>query len=266
MFGKSENREDYQHIDRSVGGMARNLPDKSFIDFHQHTRSQLIYTSYGAILVITSQGSWVVPPHRAVWIPSNTQHAMKTIGTVKMRTLYISEHSIPHLPKHCCVISVSSLLREIIIAITKMPINYDENDRDGLIVQLFFKEMKPLRIVPLFLPIPDDHRLSKICNGILNEPTNKNSLEMWGDLVGASKRTLIRLFQIHTGMTFRQWTQQAKITLSVQMLAKKYAINHIAFQLGYDSPSAFSAMFRKTLGVTPSEYFIKEIFDEMEKS
>jgi AraC-like DNA-binding protein len=31
-------------------------------------------------------------------------------------------------------------------------------------------------------------------------------------------------------------------------------VTTVAFEVGYDSPSAFIAMFRKTLGATPGRY------------
>ena len=48
MFGKSEDRDDYQFIERPVGGMARDLPDRFFIDYHEHRRGQLIYAYAGS--------------------------------------------------------------------------------------------------------------------------------------------------------------------------------------------------------------------------
>ncbi len=256
MFGKSENREDYQTVDREVSGLARDLPDKFFVDFHQHARGQLIYAYSGAILVMTHQGSWVVPPLRAVWIPPYTQHSMQAIGLVELRTVYIQAKAAQNLPNSCCVISVTLLLRELIVAIVKMPLYYDRERRDGLVVKLFLQEIKPLKIVPLHLPLPTDIRLLKICQDILSNPAHNNSLEAWGKLVGASKRTLIRLFPKCTGLTYNQWNQQAKLILAIQLIAKKHPITQIAFQLGYESPSAFSAMFRKTLGLPPSAYFV----------
>jgi AraC-like DNA-binding protein len=255
MFGKSENRDDYQNISSPIAGMGRDLPDKFFIDFHQHTRGQLIYASSGAILVMTHQGSWVVPPFRAVWIPPETQHAMRCIGNIQMRTLYLCLDNIDLLPAQCCVISITPLLRELIIAIVQMPIHQATDERNTLIMQLFLHEIKPLTVIPLHLPIPKDSRISKICESIINDPSQKYSLAKWGNLVGASERTLIRLFLEQTGLTFRQWNQQAKLMLSIQLLAKKQSITEIALQLGYESPSAFTAMFKKTLGLPPSAYF-----------
>lgn len=255
MYGKSEDRNDYQYIDRPVGGMARDLPDHLMIDFHRHPRGQLIYAYAGAISVVTEAGSWVVPPQRAVWLPPDTLHAMQAFGNAQLRTLYIRADAARHLPAQCCVIAVPPLLRELILAAVQMPIDYDEQGRDGLVIALLLREMQPLDVVALHLPMPTDRRLEKICREIIEDPANDMSLDAWGRRVGASERTLIRLFPEQTGMTFTRWRQQARLLAAIQLLATQHSVTDVALRLSYDSPSAFSAMFRKALGFPPSDYF-----------
>ncbi|ESH95057.1 MULTISPECIES: helix-turn-helix domain-containing protein [unclassified Cupriavidus] len=255
MFGKSENRDDYQHIDRPLGGMARELPDRFYIDYHSHPRGQLIYAYTGAILVTTEWGSWVVPPQRAVWVPCNVRHAMKACGDVEMRTVYVREDAVPTELTTCCVVAVPPLLRELISAAVTMPLDYHEEGRDGLVASLLLHEMRPLSVVPLHLPMPRDPRLARICARIVAEPSDETSVEEWSRSVGASERTIIRLFPEETGLTFSRWKQQARLMAAVRLLAEGKPVTDIALELGYESPSAFSAMFRRALGMTPTEYF-----------
>jgi AraC-like DNA-binding protein len=56
-------------------------------------------------------------------------------------------------------------------------------------------------------------------------------------------------------MSFGPWRRQALLLASLSRLAAGEPVTNIALDLGYDSPSAFTAMFRRTLGVTPSRYF-----------
>ncbi|MGO4332431.1 helix-turn-helix domain-containing protein [Cupriavidus sp. 2TAF22] len=255
MFGKSENREDYQHIGRPVGGMARALPDRFYIDYHSHPRAQLIYAYSGAILVTTGMGSWVVPPQRAVWVPGDVRHAMQACGEVEMRTVYVREDAVPSELTTCCVVAVPPLLRELVSEMVRMPVDYEENGRDGLVAGLLLQEMRPLSVVPLHLPMPKDARLAKICARIVADPSDETSVEAWSRSVGASDRTIIRLFPEETGLTFSRWKQQARLMAAVRLLAQGRHVTDIALQLGYESPSAFSAMFRRALGMTPTEYF-----------
>ncbi|MCY1219289.1 HTH-type transcriptional regulator NimR [compost metagenome] len=255
MFGKSENRDDYQHIERPVGGMARTLPDRFYIDYHSHPRAQLIYAYSGAILVDTEIGSWVVPPQRAVWVPCDMRHAMQACGNVEMRTVYVRQDAVPGEFTTCCVVAVPPLLRELISEMVRMPVDYDEAGRDDLVARLLLQEMRPLSVVPLHLPMPQDARLARICTRIVADPSDETSVEAWSQSVGASERTIIRLFPEQTGMTFSRWKQQARLMVAVRLLAEGRPVIDIALQLGYESPSAFTAMFRRALGMTPTEYF-----------
>ena len=101
MFNKSENREDYQATKRTVAAMARDLPNQLLIPPHSHDRAQLIYGCSGVITVMTKEGSWVVPPHRAVWVPARAEHATKGSGLVELRTIYVDAKICAGLPQ-CC--------------------------------------------------------------------------------------------------------------------------------------------------------------------
>jgi len=255
MFSKSENREDYQHTPHAVAAMARDLPDQFFIPMHRHYRAQLIFGCSGVITVTTEAGAWVVPSLRAVWVPGGVEHEMRTSGLVQMRTVYIRPDASAPLPTSCCVVAVSPLLRELINAAVAIPNDYQTGGRDERIMNLILDEIQPAPILPLELPMPNDRRLLKVCNAIIADPGCTMGLAEFGQQVGASQRTLERMFPAELGMTFSKWRQQARLLAGIRMLAEGAAISTVALDLGYESPSAFSVMFRRALGVAPSEYF-----------
>jgi AraC-like DNA-binding protein len=121
---------------------------------------------------------------------------------------------------------------------------------------LILDELRVLPVLPLNLPMPRDARLLKICSAILDDPANPLTLPGWGRRVGASSRTLARSFQRETGLTFGRWRQQARLLEALSRLAQRQDVTTIALDLGYDSPSAFTSMFRRALGRTPSTYFL----------
>ncbi len=69
-----------------------------------------------------------------------------------------------------------------------------------------------------------------------------------------STRTLYRRFLRETGITFAQWKQQARLLESIRRLADGAPVTTVAPDLGYESPSAFSTMFRRALGVAPRAF------------
>lgn len=256
MATRSTNREDFQIVPRPVGAMAKDFPDGFFIPPHAHRRSQLIHASSGVMRVRTPQGAWVVPPHRAVWVPANVVHDVRMAGAVAMRTLYIVPGAVAALPRECCVVAVSPLLRELVLRASAAPLLYDEAGPDGRVMALILDELRMLPVLPLNLPMPQDPRLVKVCRAILDDPASALTLGGWSRRAGASSRTLARLFLRETGMTFGRWRQQARLLEALSRLAQGQSVTTIALDLGYDSPSAFTFMFRRALGRTPSAYFL----------
>lgn len=254
-MARSTDRNDYQDLPRPVGAMAKDFADGFFIPPHAHERSQIIYASAGVMRVRTPQGAWVVPPHRAVWVPAGIVHDVRMAGAVAMRTLYIAPDAVRTLPGECCVVGVTPLLRELILRATALPLLYDEAGAEGRLMRLILDELRALPVLPLNLPMPADPRLARICKAILGAPGDPRTLGEWGKEIGASSRTLARGFVSETGMTFGRWRQQARLLEALTRLGQAQSVTTIALDLGYDSPSAFTSMFRRALGRTPSAYF-----------
>lgn len=255
VYGKSERREDYQHTPRPVAAMARDLPAGFHIPPHSHRRAQLIYGSSGAITVTTDLGSWIAPSHRGVWIPAGTRHAMTCSGAVRMRTLYIEPNARPALPGACAVVTVGNLLRELILAAVEISNDYAPGGREERVMELILDELRPSAELPLYLPMPQDTRLTRVCEHIIAHPATDAGLAVLGARFGASKRTLERLFPVETGLSFTLWRQQARVLAAIRLLAGGLPVTTVAIEVGYDSPSAFSTMFRRVLGMPPSDYF-----------
>ena len=246
---------DLMGIPRPVIAMAKDFPAGHLIAFHQHVRSQLLYASAGVMTVTTENGIWVVPPLRAIWIPAQTQHQIKASGLLSMRTLFIDPAYLGSAPDGCCVLAVSPLMKELILHAVQIPLLYPLSGPEERIMKVILDLIDHLSVKPLNLPIPKDSRLSNIFYELSENPGDKRTLEAWGEAVGATRRTLTRLFQTETGMSFGQWRQQIRILESLRRLAVHEPVTSVALDLGYDSPSAFISMFKKALGKTPGQYF-----------
>ncbi len=252
---KNADPQDLMKTPRPIVGMAKDYPSGDLIQSHQHIRSQLLYASSGVMTVTTDDGIWVVPPFRAVWIPAVTEHQIKASGKLSMRTLYIDPSHCGGTPKHCCVVTVSPLLRELILHAVKMPASYSLDSPEERIMMVILDQIQDLDVKPLSLPIPKESRLKAIFIQLAKTPGDQRTLEEWGKQVGASRRTLTRLFHSELGMSFGRWRQQIRILESLRRLATDDPVITIATDLGYDSPSAFIFMFKKALGKTPGQYF-----------
>jgi transcriptional regulator GlxA family with amidase domain len=180
------------------------------------------------------------------------------VNEVQIRTLYIQPDASPLLPCVCTVVEVSALLRELIYALLEEPVDYAPDSRGALIAQLILSELRCLRTMPLHLPMPKDARLVRLCQTFLDQPGTDYPFEQLAEAAGASTRTLARLFQAETGMSFRIWRQQVRLIEALGLLAQGQPVGQVAGALGYRSQSAFSAMFQRALGVEPSRYFASD--------
>nr|WP_242473187.1 MULTISPECIES: helix-turn-helix transcriptional regulator [Rhodoferax] len=225
---------------------------------HSHPRAQLIYAGSGVMRVETEVGCWVVPPVRGVWIPANTTHRVIMLGSVEMRTLYIRSDAAPDLPETCCLLEVSPLLRALILALLDEPLAYERAGRAGRIAELILLELRFLKIPALYLPMPGETRMHSLCQELVANPDSHETLETLAAQQAVSSRTLARQFQSETGMSFRQWRQQARLVEALGHLANGVPVARVAEKLGYRSASAFTAMFKRALGMEPRRYFSTE--------
>lgn len=257
-MGRSTRGIDYQDVPRPVAGLADEYPQGYADPWHSHVRAQLIYASAGIMSVMTHSGSFVVPPQRAVWIPGGMEHEVHCRSRVSLRTLYVDTDARTTLPHTCRVLEVSDLFRELIIEATHLPIEYDVDGRDGRVMELLLDEITATPTAPLHIPMPSSERLARVCRAILKEPAQNDALEDLARSIGMGQRTFTRAFRRETGMSFGAWRQHVRLLEALSRLAAGQPVTTVALDVGYSSPSAFTAMFRRTFGAAPTEYFADE--------
>jgi AraC-like DNA-binding protein len=249
---RSNHADDYQMVPRPVAAMAKGFADGFEIKPHRHARDQLVYAVTGVMRLRTDREAWIVPPDRAVYLPAHTEHAISIRGRVEMRTLYIAPGIRADLPAAPTVLEVSNLLRELVLAMIAEPVIYDEQGRGGALASLILSEIACARRLALVIPMPRDARLLRVCDALIAEPSSPLTLERWGDTAGASVRTLARLFEAETGLSFSAWRQRVRFHNALEAIVAGAPIARVAARNGYRSTSAFSSAFRKVMGQSPS--------------
>jgi AraC-like DNA-binding protein/mannose-6-phosphate isomerase-like protein (cupin superfamily) len=250
-----QSHTDRVEIDRPVIVHAQDYPAQWHADPHWHARDQLVYASAGVMTVETEQGMWVVPSQRAVWIPAGVRHQVSAVSALAMRSVYMQPHLVSAMPTACCVVNVTPLLRELIERAATLPTRYAYGGQHERLMLLLLDEIRELPVAPLHLPEPTDPRLRRISAVLKAEPGDVRTLAEWGHTVGASSRTLARLFRRDTGMSFQQWQRQVRLLAGLVRLAAGQPVTMVAMEVGYATPSAFISMFKRALGTTPNRYF-----------
>jgi AraC-like DNA-binding protein len=233
----------------------RDLAVGETIAWHRHLRAQLVHASEGVMTVTTAGGAFVVPPARGVWMPAGMEHRIDARTAVAMRTLYVGAPHTVGLPHAVCVVQVTPLLHELILAAVAGGNDYARDSAPARLVAVILDQIRALPVAPLALPTPQDARLRRVTDALRADPARALGLGGWARLAGASERTLARLFERETGMSFRAWRQQLRLLRALELLAAGAPVTRVALDLGYESTSAFTAMFRRVLGTTPTAYF-----------
>jgi AraC-like DNA-binding protein len=224
---------------------------------HSHPRGQVLYAARGTLTTTAEEGNWVAPPERAIWIPAGVVHVTRhSIGT-ELRTVFVRMDAAPGLPLRCAVVQVSPLLRELLLAVMRLPALYDEDGSDGRLVRALLDRIAALPDEPLHLPMPANRKLRTVATELAECPGV--SLANTARKAAMSPRSFARHFLAETGLTFGAWQRQARLLRALELLGAGLGVGDVAFTLGYESTSAFIAMFRRSFGTTPTRYFARNL-------
>jgi AraC-like DNA-binding protein len=220
--------------------------------WHSHDRHQLAWAADGVLTVVAETHTWVLPPTRALWIPAGVVHETIAAEKTTMRTLYLK-------PELCSIswsapqpLSATRLLAELIIHLSEDALEAAARSRaEAVLLDL----LQPVATTTIEVTLPADERALDVARGLLADPSDGRSLAEWGRAVGASGRTLTRAFLAGTGIPFSRWRTAVRLRAALPHLASGEPIGTVAGRVGYKTPSAFVAAFRRETGLTPGAYF-----------
>ncbi|MCF4166092.1 helix-turn-helix transcriptional regulator [Zavarzinia compransoris] len=221
---------------------------------HRHAKGQIILVQQGALRCEVEGGLWSVPPRSALWIPGGALHAIRIEGPLEGYNAFVDPTVNAALPDACRAVSVTPLLRELLVRAAHLPALYEEGGANSRLVAVLLDELAAAKVEDLHLPMPADARLRAILDEMLAAPADREPLAAWAKRAGMSGRTLARRVRRETGMSFGRWRQQFGVMLAVNRLAGGATIQQVAADLGYESVPSFATMFRKVLGTSPGRY------------
>ncbi|HYM61486.1 MAG TPA: helix-turn-helix transcriptional regulator [Thermoanaerobaculia bacterium] len=223
---------------------------------HVHEWDQLTYATSGVMHVHTDSASWLVPPHRAVWLPAGVEHTEQMHAPVSVRTLYLAPKLAKALPRECCIVNIPPLMRELILHICRIGVLDRRIPTQAHLISVLLDELVGVSDVPLQLPMPRDPRARCLAVSLQAAPDDDGSVAALSRRAGASRRTMERLFLAETRMTVGEWRRRLRLLHGVHNLARGESVANAALDAGYASTSAFIAAFKRMFGMTPSRYSV----------
>ncbi|GAA3587935.1 helix-turn-helix transcriptional regulator [Nonomuraea rosea] len=227
------------------------LASGQWISPHSHTHHQLAWTRSGVLSVAVGDSYWVLPPARALWLPAGVVHRTGATRDAVLCGLYFD-------PERCALdwaeptaVGVDGLLAQLFGYLAREELADDARLRaEAVVLDL----LRPLPALPIDVPLPVDERVRAVADALLADPSDSRSLEAHARSAGVSRRTLTRLFVRDTGMSFDRWRTHMRLRAALPLLAEGRPVSQAAHAVGYATPSAFLAAFRRTVGTSPGRY------------
>lgn len=247
-------KESEQELKNPITVVSRFITMNSIVNKHSHSWGQFVYAHSGVLAVSTPLNRYIVPPEQGVWLLPEIEHEVIAVSNVELTSFYFEVSLLDALPDECCVLSVNAFLKALIKEANTIKSDYEWHSTDGRLLHLILDRLVQAPNEIFQLPYPKDHRLLNLLREIQSSPENNNTLDEWGRVVGASSRTLSRLFKKETGLSYSEWRQRLNIQIAISQLSFGKSITSISLYLGYESPSSFIHMFKTKTGMTPNFY------------
>jgi len=237
-----------------VRSAASDLAPGQTIHEHAHDWHQLIHATSGVLSITTERGSWIVPPSWGVWVPAGIRHAIRASGHSTFRTIYVAPGCVPDLPGACVAVTISPLLRELILRVVAIGMVDRRDAIESALATVLLDEMRRSPAPPFDLPEPQSDATRRAAAWLFSNGADA-AIPAIARAVGLSVRALERRFVAETGMSLGRWRRHGALLASLERLGAGASVKQAAAAAGYTTPSAFVAAFRGVFGVTPGRYF-----------
>lgn len=223
---------------------------------HQHRKGQLVLALHGGVVCQVPGSWWMVPPQSGVWIPGATPHSNHGTTNAQLCCLFVDPDAVS-LPDKCCTLSITPMLREMILRLAENPDGYEAGSHLEHIARVLLDELALMPVEQLHLPISEHPKVREMAEALIKDPADRRTLPQWARQLALSERSLSRLMLSETGLSFGQWRQQLHLIVALRELAAGYSVQEVSGDLGYNSVTAFITMFKKATGQSPARYFAR---------
>lgn len=221
---------------------------------HRHRKGQLVLALHGAVTCTAANSLWIVPPNCGVWIPGGIDHSNTATANARLSYLFV-EPNVGNLPTECCILSVTPLVKELIGRLSEYGDLYDPDGHPGRLAKVLLDELSSMPREQLKLTVSNHPKVTMLARSLAADPGDRSKLGDWARKLALSERSLARLIDHETGLSFGRWRQQLQLLIALRELAAGSSVQGVSQLLGYESVTAFITMFKKSLGQTPAKYF-----------
>lgn len=223
-------------------------------DLHAHSRGQIFGIGHGVMGMRTDEAYWLIGPGQALWLPPYLCHTARSHGAVRGWSLFINQARSTMLPAQPFLVRGTPLLIAQAERLAHCVSDPFWSDSLARLAESFWDEFLSLPRASVSLPFPTDGRLRRVADALSENPADAREQQDWAIEASMSVRSFVRHFGAETGMPFTAWRQRLRILNAQERLARGEAVTSVALDVGYESPGAFAAIFRKITGHSPAAY------------
>lgn len=222
---------------------------------HRHGRGQFLFPQRGRFRVHAAGQVWTGAPGQAMWIPPGVEHGVQAVDDLFVHNVYVRISHVAGLPIGCRVMEVTPLLRELLAYGLTLPATPEAaEERERILLAITDQIRHGGAPGAERLPMAENGRLGPLLRRMAEAPGDTRGIEERAREIHVSPRTLARLFVQETGLTFRQWRHRLLVMEATARLRSGQTVLRVALDLGYESQSAFAAMFKRLTGSLPSTW------------
>lgn len=217
---------------------------------HSHPTHELLWNSRGTSTVTIGERTWTIATSSGLWIPAGVVHSARAAAGTTYHAAQFAPSVGSRLEDEVTAVEATPLLRMLLERLT-----YDDLSPGSreLTERMVLDVLRPARY-ELVLSLPQSASVQPIVAVLSRDPGDRRSLAAWSEELGVSERTITRAFTRDTGVGFAQWQQRLRMQRAVVLIAGGSPIAEAAHTVGYVSASAFTAAFRRVLGVNPRTF------------
>ncbi|WP_223626397.1 AraC family transcriptional regulator [Microbacterium sp. EST19A] len=217
---------------------------------HVHDDHELLSAITRTVTVITPEAVFIAPRGTSIWIPAGVVHEVTAAPGNSMRCTWFEPDADAGLSGRVMVTTVPPLLDDVLAQLSR----YTEPARRARAEAFALDLLGDARDADAGLPTPASSWLRAVTDALVAEPADRRTVDAWAVLSSVSVRTFTRQFLVETGMPFSRWRSELRLRLAMSMLANGTDVGRTARTVGFESLAAFSAAFRRRVGVSPRAF------------
>jgi AraC-like DNA-binding protein len=232
-----------------------SFPAEASTPIHHHVPGEFVYAFSGVMELKLENHHYLAPPQYGIWMPPGAEHHSLNRYESSFCSIYIARDLCSGLPQKDPVpLAVSPLVRAILDDLRAREVRFPQSDADVHLLHVLVDQLRKAPRQSNYLPMSSDPQLGPVLSALDQDPADNRSLADWAKEVHGTERTLARRCHRDLGMNFSEWRQRLRMVRALAMLADGLSVERIGLELGYNSSSAFIAMFRRMVGTTPEEF------------